>query len=106
MENYNVEYRKAKLDDDISAIAKYIYLTDPYIYPSMYSSFQDEEWIELINQCYLQEDNLFSMHNIYVALSDEKIIGICCIIPCGVRLNFNKSLKINSECSLNILRNH
>jgi ribosomal protein S18 acetylase RimI-like enzyme len=103
MENCNVEYRKAKLEDDISAIAKYIYLTDPYIYPTICKSPQEKEWVELIRQCYQQDDNLFSWHNIYVALMDGEIIGICCIIPCGIRLKFNEDLELN-ECSLHITK--
>jgi ribosomal protein S18 acetylase RimI-like enzyme len=104
MENCNVEYRKAKLEDDISAIAKYIYLTDPYIYPTICKSPQEKEWVELIRQCYQQDDNLFSWHNIYVALMDGEIIGICCIIPCGIHLKFNEDLELNSEGSLHMAK--
>lgn len=104
MKNFNIKYRKAKLEDNISAIAKYIYLTDPYIYPTICKSPQEKEWIELITQCYQQDNNLFSRHNIYVALIDEEIIGICCIIPCGIRLNFNEDLELYTKCFLHMAK--
>lgn len=102
MKTCNVVYRKARSNDDIAAIAKYIYLTDPYIYPTICDSPHEKEWVELIAQCYQRDDNLFSLHSIYVALVDQEIVGICCIIPCGSRLKFSEDLKLGGECSARI----
>lgn len=99
MENYDVVFRRATLEDDVCAIARYIYLTDPFIYPSICDSADAEEWVDIISQCYRMYDNLFSYKNLFLALMDGRIVGICCMIPGGKKFKFNESLKMSPICS-------
>ena len=104
MKNFEITFRKAREDDDISKIAKYIYLTDPYIYPSICDSPTDKRWIEIISCCYESPNNIFYRDNLFVVLSEGDIIGICCIIPCGKRLSFDGDLKALDCISDRLLR--
>ncbi len=88
MQKYNFQCRKALLSDDIQAIAKYLHLTDPYIYPGICHNPADEEWVRLISCCSKTEDNIFNIDNLSVVLHDDNIIGILCVVPCGRKLNF------------------
>lgn len=93
----DVVFRRANLVDDISAIAKYIYLTDPYIYPSISNSPESAEWVDIIEQCYKMEKNVFYYKNIFIALVDDKIVGICCIVPNKKKLEFSERLRLSDE---------
>ena len=95
MKPCNVVCRLANLSDDIKSIAKYIHLTDPYIYPSICASPEDVQWVNLIEQCYHAKNNLFSVQNVFVATEGEKIIGVCCVIPCGKRMSFLEDATIS-----------
>ncbi len=61
MLNSNYICRKATPRDSIALIAKYIHLTDPYIYPAITPNPTDEEWVELISRCAVNKDNIYSM---------------------------------------------
>ena len=93
----DVVFRRANLVDDISAIAKYIYLTDPYIYPSISNGPESAEWVDIIEQCYKMEKNVFYYKNIFIALVDDKIVGICCIVPNKKNLEFSERLRLSDE---------
>ena len=95
MKSYNVICRRATEKDDIAAIARYIYLTDPYIYPTICNSPDDESWINMISCCYFSNNNIFSMENFFVAELDNKIVGILCIVPCGQHKRFAEDVSIN-----------
>ena len=97
MKTCNFSLRRARLDDDICAIAKYIYLTDPYIYPSISNSPESAEWVDIIEQCYKMEKNVFYYKNIFIALVDDKIVGICCIVPNKKKLEFSERLRLSDE---------
>ena len=88
MQKYDFQCRKALLTDDMQAIAKYLHLTDPYIYPKICQNPADREWVSLISRCAKTEDNIFSIDNLSVVLHDNNIIGILCVIPCGKKLSF------------------
>ena len=94
----HITIRQARSTDDVFAIAAYIYLTDPYIYPTLFPSPDDPEWIDIIRQCFISPQNIFSSQHISVALAGEKIIGLCCMIPCGKPLRFHADIK--SDASL------
>lgn len=79
----NLTIRIARPDDCAEEIANCIYLTDPNIYPAICSAPSDERWIEYIALSLMQKNSIFSAQNIFVAESDEKIVGICCYIRGG-----------------------
>ena len=94
MKHFEYTCRKALPSDDACAIAKYIHLTDPYIYPAITNDPCDPAWQRLIAQCLAQKDNLFSLSNISVALCKGEIVGVACVIPCGTPLRFGEALCI------------
>ena len=86
--------RKALPKDSVSAIARYVHLTDPYIYPTITKDPDDLAWRELIRSALAQEDTLFSLSNFSVVLHNGSIVGIACIIPCGKRLTLKDKIAI------------
>ena len=104
MKNYNINCRMATEKDDICAIARYIHLTDPYIYPVICSSPCNKDWQDIIQGCYFSMDNVFSMKNIIVAEIDNEIIGILCVIPCQRSLHFIKDVPKQSALYSGILK--
>lgn len=90
-------YRKSQEGDDFAAIAKYIHLTDPYIYPTICEDPCDPFWSRLILDCASEKTNLFSRENIFLALWDEKIIGVLCAVRCGEQLTFWENLQLSER---------
>lgn len=88
MKAYNVICRRANEKDDIRRIAKYLYLTDAYIYPTVCDAYDDAMWESIVSACYVAENNIFSMNNLLVAELDGRVVGILCILPCGQRNRF------------------
>lgn len=99
MQKLNSKYkcRKAKDTDDIDAIAKYIHLTDQYIYPFICEDPCDDNWKQLILQCTKMKNNIFNLDYISVVLCDEKIVGVACVIPCGRRKVFLEEQDVPSD---------
>lgn len=97
-----VIYRKCNACDDYSLIAKYIYLTDNYIYPCISDSPNDEFFIKLITKCLKDKTNVFSLDNIFVALIDDKIVGVLCALCCGKDLTFIENLNLTNEEKLRV----
>ena len=98
----DVTFRRACAEDCVPAIAKYIHLTDPYIYPTICDDPAECAWVELIRRCFFAEDNLFSAQNLYLALRGEDVVGICCVIPCGQRLRFLEDVRMDETSSLRL----
>lgn len=84
--------RKATEQDDVAKIAKYIHLTDPYIYPKIAPDPTDEAWVSIVSQCLKRKDNVFSLCNFTVITYGDEIVGLSCIIPCGKRLTFSEGI--------------
>lgn len=83
--------RAAKIDDDIASIAKYVHLTDPYIYPAITPNCENRDWISVFSECFETKGDIFYYENISVIESNGKIVGIICVIPCGKRFTFAES---------------
>lgn len=94
MPNSDYRCRPATVRDDIARIARYIHLTDPYIYPHITPDPDDREWTELIRRCSQKSDDLFSLRHISVVTHRDTIVGIACVIPCGQRLSFAADIPI------------
>ena len=83
-----ITYRQATFYDSIADIAKLIYLTDPYIYPSAFSSYDDKKWIDLVNRCLLDEKNFYFVDNLYVAEKNGKILALIVAVKNGKSYRF------------------
>ena len=88
MQKYNIRCRKALMSDDIESIARYLHLTDIYIYTKLCQDPSDKEWVEFVRNCMKKENNIFNINHLSVVLHDDDIIGVMCVIPCGKKLNF------------------
>lgn len=91
--------RKATLNDNLEQIAKYIHLTDPYIYPKISSDPSGSSWINFISECVRTPDNVFNIKNISVVIYGSDIVGIACVIPCKKKLTITNDIHIPSEIS-------
>ena len=89
--------RKATASDDAAMIAKYLYLTDPYIYPSICQDPADPMWVALIRECLQTQDDLYQLEHISVVLFRGQIVGVACVIPCGKSLAFAKNMQQNTQ---------
>lgn len=89
--------RKASLDDDLAAIAKYIHLTDIYIYPKISQNPSNKLWVDFISECAINENNIFYIENISVVTYDDDIVGIACVIPCQKKLEITANINIPLE---------
>ncbi len=94
--------RKANFNDDVTMIAKYIHLTDSYIYPKICANHYDESWIKLISSCLKCRDNVFYIDNIEVVIYNGKIVGIACVIPCGNNLRFEENIDVPDAIAENV----
>ena len=85
----NIEFRKAKLSDNLDKIAELLYYTDDYIYPYWFGSVENckKELTPLLTQ----DKFFFNINNIYVAVQDGNILGIVCITDKGTDLNYDYS---------------
>ena len=97
MQKCNFSCRQALSSDNAESIAKYLHLTDPYIYPKICFSPTDKSWVELITSCMNTKNNLFSLQNLLVALCNEEIVGVLCVIPCGKKLIFDEGIAIPKD---------
>ena len=94
MQKFDYCCRSAASCDNIEQIAKYIHLTDPYIYPKITPHPGDKAWVDLIAECLTKADNLFSLRHISVVTYGDDIVGIACTIPCGKKLTFSEGITI------------
>lgn len=97
MKTHELICRKAKKEDDLVLIARYLHLTDPYIYPAITHESDDAFWLSVVERAFSAKDNLFSMEHLWVALWEDRIVGVCCMIPCGRRMRFLEDLALSEE---------
>ena len=84
----NYRCRPATDADDVRKIARYIHLTDPYIYPHLCKDPADPKWVAFIAECLHTQNHIFHIDHLQVVLCNDQIIGLACVIPCGKALNF------------------
>jgi ribosomal protein S18 acetylase RimI-like enzyme len=97
MQTCELTFRRARAEDDASAIAAYIHLTDPYIYPTVCTDPRDGEWVELIRRCLPVPGELFSAEHLFLAMRGGETVGICCMIPCGAPLCFLEGIAVSKD---------
>lgn len=102
MLNSNCFCRKATLKDDFEKIAKYIHLTDPYIYPAISLNPDDKSWICFVSECLRNPSNIFFIDNISVVICESDIVGIACVIPCQKDLTIVSDINIPINISQNL----
>ncbi len=85
----NMVFRKATEKDNLEKIAELLYYTDPYIYPY---------WFENLDKCrielpplLIQEKFFFNVNNLYIALQDNIILGLICVVDKKTDLSYNYS---------------
>lgn len=92
------DYRCEKATpDDIDEVAKYIHMTDPYIYPIICPEPDDEKWRNFIGECLTSPKNIYASNNLLVVKCNDKVIGVACVMPCGIRMHFTEGIVIPEE---------
>ncbi len=79
----NVSVRPYRFGDDVRAIARAVYGTDPYIYPMLAEGEDDPTFLRFLRLSLGQRDSIFSGDNLLVACLDGRIVGILAYLPCG-----------------------
>ena len=92
--------RMATPSDSVQKIAKYLHLTDPYIYPLICKDPEDSAWCEFIRACTLSEGNLCHLSNLAVLLHGEEIVGVACVAPCGQKLTVTEGIQVPDKLGI------
>lgn len=79
----------------MSLVARYIHLTDPYIYPAICDA-EDVFFTKVITECVADRTNIYYRDNIFLALYNDKIIGLLAAVRCGRELTFADGLKLSA----------
>lgn len=105
VEDEEIVFRRAKLDDNFEEIASLIYDTDPYIYPFWFKNNIEEAKLFLKDKI-KEEGFIFNYNNIYIAYdkTTKHIVGILCAVDKSVNLEYDYSgvEKINHNYSFTI----
>lgn len=99
-----MEFRKVNKDDNLEEIAELLYLTDQYIYPYWFGSLDNckKELTPLL----LEDKFFFNINNLFIMkdVSNNKIIGVVCVVDKNVDLSFDYSKleKVNDRYSFTV----
>lgn len=89
--NFNMEFRKASINDNLEEIAELLYRTDPYIYPYWFGSLDNckKELSVLLKE----KKFFFNVNNLYIAIDrkNKKIVGVVCVVDKGIDLSYDYS---------------
>ena len=100
VENEEIVFRRANIEDNLEQIAELIYLTDPYIYPFWFNNSITKA-CKFLPNLLKEEGHLFSIDNFYIAQDKETkdIVGILCAVDKNTPLNggYEKYKKINKR---------
>lgn len=103
--NEMIEFRRAKLTDNLEQIAELIYYTDPFIYPFWFNN-DIEEAKKFLPTLIKKENNLFNINNFYVAINkdNDNIVGILCAIDKSISFDhdYDEFKKINDRYKFTI----
>ena len=77
----DIVIRPATEGDDAAAIAKLIYLTDPYIYPFLCDDFSVDVWVDFVRRALQCPNHVHSAQNMTLAVKNGKIVGLICAYP-------------------------
>lgn len=85
----NISVRPYRFGDDVRAIARAVYGTDPYIYPMLAEGEEDPAFLRFLRRSLGQRDSIFSGDNLLVAFFEGRIVGILAYLPCGRRYSLS-----------------
>lgn len=98
--------RRAVPTDDVEAIAKYLYLTDEWIYPTLAPACSDAGWVEFIRANLKNESHIFSARRLLVALRGGRVIGVCCSFSGGEHPVFAEHVPRGAEADYRFVERH
>lgn len=88
--------RRAKKDDDFKKIAELLYKTDSYIYPYWFGSLKN--CMNELPSLMLEAKFFFYYKHLFVAIKNNVIVGVVCIVDKGTDLSYDYSkLKAYNE---------
>ncbi len=85
----NINFRKATTSDNLEKIAELLYYTDDYIYPYWFGNVDNcrKELAPLL----VQDKFFFNVNNLYIAIQNNNILGIICVVDKNTDLSFDYS---------------
>lgn len=107
VENEEIIFRRARIDDNIEEIAELLYHTDPYIYPFWFNHDLQEAKKFLVERI-KEEGFIFNYNNIYIAYdkTTNHIVGILCGLDNSVNLKYDYSTIENINNNYHFTINH
>lgn len=98
VENDEIIFRRANLNDNLEQIAELVYFTDPFIYPFWFNN-SIKKAQKFLPKLMKEEGHLFSIDNFYIAYDKQtkEIVGILCAIDktSKLKIDYDKYKKIN-----------
>lgn len=88
-DNGGIVVRRANINDNFKKIAELLYKTDPYIYPYWFGSLKN--CINELTPLLLEKKFFFYYKNLFVAIKDNNIVGVVCIVDKSTDLNYDYS---------------
>ena len=85
----NMEFRKAKDTDNLEKISELLYYTDDYIYPYWFGNVDNCR--KELSSLLLQDKFFFNINNLYVAVMDNEVLGVICIVDKNTDLSYDYS---------------
>lgn len=93
MKRNNVVCRRVVSTDNVERIAECLYLTDPYIYPTICGDPLDKDWQDFIASCMQKRDNVFYIEHLFIVMVDDEIQGVACVLPPSKKLSFLEGIE-------------
>lgn len=90
VEDSEIIFRRARIDDNFEEIAALIYDTDPYIYPYWFKN-DKEKVVKVLSKLIEKPGFFFNYENIYVAYdrTDKRIVGILVGLDKSTNLDYD-----------------
>lgn len=79
--------RKLTDGDNLGTVAQLIYETDNFVFPHFFKDSMTNAKAILSNM--IELDTIYNKNNIYVAICDEKIVGIAIIVSSPIQINIS-----------------
>jgi ribosomal protein S18 acetylase RimI-like enzyme len=92
--------RKLTASDDLSAVSNLIYETDNYVFPYFFN--ESKALAKAILPKMMENDTIYNINNIYVALYDEQIIGVMVLNEAPMTINLGAYLDAYEQAGVMI----
>lgn len=92
VDNEEIVFRRANINDNLEDIAELIYCTDPFIYPFWFNNDINEAK-RVLKELIKEQGFIFNYNNIYIAYdkTNNHIVGMICALDKTINLEYDYS---------------